>query len=212
MGLRIRVDKQSLFQFCWTGTWITILFTVIYGYTNWRAEFVTERYQFYFPWELQIPLVPWMILPYLSLNLLTSMPLFLLNPGELRLLGRRLALATLIAGMIFFLFPAPIGFTRPASVPGWDFLFQILWSLDKSSNTLPSLHITYSALTVLSFWNKVKSNLRFIFLIWFLMITLAVLLTWQHHVLDIVTGVALALFCQLLLKDSVSDTKFSWKL
>lgn len=211
MQLKIKVDRESFFQFCWTGGWITLLFSAIYGYTNWRAEFVVEKYQFYFPWELQLPFIPWMILPYFSLNLLTSVPLFLLSPGELRVLGRRLAVATFVAGIVFYFFPAPIGFVRPASVPGWDFLYQILWSLDKTSNTLPSLHITYSAITVLSIWKKVKANLRFIFLVWFLLITFAVLFTWQHHVLDIVTGVVLAIFCQLLVPDSLTDAKFSWK-
>ncbi len=153
-----------------------------------------------------------MILPYFSLNLLTAVPLFLLTPGELRTLGRRLILATVAAGIVFYLFPAPIGFMRPSHAGGWDFLYQILWSLDKTSNTLPSLHITYSAITVLSIWLKVKRELRFVFMLWFLAITLAVIFTWQHHVLDIVTGVALAIFCHMLIKEKPCDGKFSWKI
>ncbi|MBY0517829.1 MAG: phosphatase PAP2 family protein [Bacteriovoracaceae bacterium] len=206
-----KFSLPSLYQFLWTGTWLTIVFSAIYGYTNWHADHAEKLYKFYFDWELTIPLIPWMILPYTSLNLLTAVPVFILNPSEMRLLGRKLAIVTFIAGAIFYFFPAPIGFIRPSHAESLDFIFQIIWSLDKTSNTLPSLHITYSALTVMALWSKVNTNYKLFFFLWFSTICLAVLFTWQHHLLDIVGGVLLATGCHLIYQSKDIDPAFRWK-
>ena len=208
----MRWHKASFFQFLWTGCWLTVLFVTIYGTTNWLADSAAIKYRFYFSWELSLPLIPWMILPYNSLNLLTAMPMFYLHPGELRRLGRALGLATLIAGVCFYLFPAPIGFTRPASVPGWDFLYHIVWSLDRTSNTLPSLHITYSALTIMALWRRCGSLAQAAFFIWFLVICCSVVFTWQHHVLDVVGGILLAALCHLFVGKTPVEENFRWTL
>jgi membrane-associated phospholipid phosphatase len=209
--LNININLQTAKQYTWTATWITALFSLVYGYTNYKAQSAIVKYQFYFEWEKSTPLIGWMILPYISLNIMTFAPLFFMIPSEVRRLGRLMGLATIVAGIIFYFFPAPIVYTRPDYVPYWDFLFKIIFTFDDLSNTLPSLHITYTAQIIFCLWHKLN-RLRYFFLVWFILICCSVLFTWQHHVLDIFSGIILAAILHKAVKDLPEDSSFRWKL
>jgi len=180
---------------------------VLYGYTNHIAQFAPIKYDFSFAWEKNTPLIPWMILPYVSLNIMTFVPAFYLCPSEIRHLGRVMGIATMTAALIFYFFPAPQIQTRPDYVPYWNFLFQLVFSLDNVNNTLPSLHITYSTQLLLALWPKLK-RFRFFYLLWFILVSLSVLFTWQHQLMDIVTGLCLAGLIQLVVPKLPRDDSF----
>ncbi len=199
----------SLKQYAWTSLWITILWIVLYGQTNHLAQFAPVKYDFSFDWEKNIPLIPWMILPYVSLNVMTFVPLFHLGPSEIRHLGRAMGLATVLAALVFYFFPAPLVHTRPDYVPTWNFLFQLVFSLDDVNNTLPSLHITYSTQLLFALWPKMKS-FRYFYLVWFLLVCVSVLFTWQHHFMDIIAGLFLAGCIQKFLPKLTEDDSFRW--
>lgn len=177
--------KYSLFQ--------TILFTSVYGLTNYLSEHHLYSFKFYFPFELSIPLLPGMIIVYLSLNILMLMPVLFLDKLGLRNLNRLMTITTLIAGLIFLIFPAPCGFQRVEVEGVFSPFFKILYSLDKTGNTLPSLHITFSYIIVRLISAK-NILLKKYFWTWFVMISLSVIFTHQHHILDIIAGIILAEF------------------
>ncbi len=204
--------RSQVAQFAWTASWLSVLFVLVYGYTNWRADVVTHKYEFYHVWELDMPFLPFMILPYFSLNLLTLTPLFYLSCPELRRLGRAMGSATIIAGFLFYVFPAPLGYLRPDVVPGWEPLFQFLHGVDRVNNTLPSLHVTYSFLTVFALWHRLEKRARVIYVAWLVLISCAVLFTWQHHVWDVITGVLLAFVCHRWLSPMPAEEGFRWDL
>lgn len=205
--------KYQISQYAWSATLLTVFFATVYGYTNWRADQVQRQFQFYYDWELSIPLIPWMILPYLSLNLLTIIPLFYLSPPEIRRMGRSMGAAVVIAGAIFYIFPAPIGFLRPDNVPGiWDKLFKVVWSLDRTNNTLPSLHITFSFIAIFSIWSKVNLKEKIFYSGWGTLICFAVILTWQHHVWDVLTGLILSVACHKMTSQLPEGEEFSWEI
>jgi membrane-associated phospholipid phosphatase len=140
-----------------------------------------------------------MIYVYLSLNALTAMTLFVLDERALRRYALAIGAATLIAGFFFMLFPAEMAMTRPASVP--DYIrgpYGLLCSLDHPHNLVPSLHVTFSALSVLSMAPGRASWFRALLGGWFLLICAAVVLVHQHHLADIAGGLALAFVCQQL--------------
>ena len=203
------VNTSSLKQYVWTSLWITILWIILYRYTNHIAQFAAVKYDFSFAWEKNTPLIPWMILPYVSLNIMTFVPLFHLIPSEIRHLGRVMGLATVIAALVFYFFPAPLIHTRPTYVPTWNYFFQLVFSLDDVSNTLPSLHITYSTQLLLALWPKLKS-FRYIYLPWFVLVCVSVLFTWQHHFMDIIAGLVLAVSLQLIVPKLSRDESFRW--
>lgn len=152
----------------------------------------TLRYHFFWQWELAAPLVPAMILIYISLYLLMLTPLFLCQPEQMRPLGRALAIASLVGGSVFLLFPAELGFPRTVPQSAFGGFFRILHSVDRPHNLFPSLHVAFSALIVMSVQPNLGPRGRAVMALWLVLICISVVLVRQHHVPDILGGFALA--------------------
>jgi membrane-associated phospholipid phosphatase len=144
--------------------------------------------------ELQIPFIPPMILAYVSLNVLMWVPAFTLSVDELWALNKAMAWATVIAGLFFLLLPAPIGYTRVLVTGEFSNFYKTLYSVDQTANTFPSLHITFSYLFVRILTFSMK-RYYYPFWMWFALIACSVLLTHQHHLIDIAGGIILAETC-----------------
>ncbi len=168
-----------------------LLFFAIYPITNRSVHGVYHHP--YFSWELYAPLIDWMIIPYLSFNLLFLVPFFLLKKENIKLLGIAFALSTVVAGIIFYIFPTESGFVR--IVPdGFTSIFYIsLFSLDKHTNLIPSLHVTYTILYFIGCIGAIRGMTNKIFFFsWLLLIIISTFFTHQHHLLDIISGITLA--------------------
>lgn len=173
-----------------------VLFTVVYGATNYLAALRAGGYRFHADWELALPFVPGMIIVYCSLAVALPLPLFFLEKREIRPYAAAFALATLVAGVCFMILPAPLGFPRPAVVPEYGPVFALLYSVDLPYNTLPSLHIAYGTLTLLSGVRRVPSRvMRTGLALWLVLMCVAVVLVRQHHLADVATGFALGMLC-----------------
>jgi len=186
-------EKKSTNYFFWIGI-ATIVFFVAYGSCNYYASTVSHTYKLYFPWELKIPLVPWMIIPYRSLDWIFVVAYFLLDKVHTKRLALHMMISIIPAAIIFILFPGECGFVRPdpSTLGIWKPIYEVLYTLDKPHNLYPSLHITYSYLGLMAFHDMNKSLKVSLFsLVWFLMICASVILTYQHHVIDIVMGLGL---------------------
>src|SRR5712664_2509694 len=90
---------------------LSILFLVVYSGCNWITARRAGVGTFYFEWERGIPFVPFMILPYMSIDLFFVAAPFLCRTDEaLRIFSRRIVAAILIAGLCFLLFPLRFAF------------------------------------------------------------------------------------------------------
>lgn len=178
-----------------SSTALSTLFIVVYGGSNALAS-QRELRTCFFPWEKQIPFVSLFITSYLSIDLFfVASFLLCLDASELRTHSRRIAMAILIAGVAFITFPLTVGYGRP-EVSGWTgWLFEFLWSFDKPHNLVPSLHVGLASLLWPVYARHSRGLPRWLIHGWFAMIVVSPLLTWQHHVLDVVTGAMLGQFC-----------------
>ena len=168
-----------------------------YGFTNWLAATRSTRFRLYFDWELAVPFVPWMIWVYLSMQAFLAVPLFLLNAAGISRFGRTVALATLAGFAIHLTLPCDLGWARPVAVTGYP-VFASFFSMDRPHNLVPSLHVTFSALSFLVIWNGARRTwVKLLSAAWFVLLVCSVSLVHQHHLVDIVTGLALALLCNL---------------
>jgi membrane-associated phospholipid phosphatase len=172
------------------------MFVVVYGGCNMLAARTPNFVTCFFAWELEIPLVPALIVPYMSIDLFfVGSFLLCADRIELRTHARRIALAILIAGLAFLVFPLTVGYRRP-DVSGWTgWLFQFLWSFDKPHNLVPSLHVALASLLWPVFARHTNDRLRLLVHVWFTLIIASPLLTYQHHLLDIAAGGMLAQVC-----------------
>jgi protein-tyrosine phosphatase/membrane-associated phospholipid phosphatase len=179
-----------------TSVGLSILFLAVYGGCNWIASHRGHVGSFYFDWERSIPFVPFFILPYLSIDLFFITASFLCrDKDQLRIFSKRVVAAILVAGICFLLFPLRFAFARP-STAGWTgALFDWFRGMDAPYNLVPSLHAALLLLLVDLYARNLRGLVRWAVVSWFVLVGLSPVLTYQHHVIDIVGGFALAGYC-----------------
>jgi membrane-associated phospholipid phosphatase len=182
---------------------LSLLFVFVYGLSNSVAAGRADVGTWFFAWELRIPFVPALILPYMSIDLFFVASFFLCEDRiELRVHARRIAVAILAAGSVFLVFPLTTGYPRP-EVSGWTgWLFEFLWSFDKPHNLAPSLHVALALLLWPLYARHTSGRLRWLVHGWFLLMVASPLFTWQHHVLDVATGAMLGQVCVFAFPES----------
>lgn len=159
---------------------------------------------FYFAWERAIPFVPFMILPYLSIDLFfVAAPFLFRDAGGLRIFVRRVALVLMIAGFCFLAVPLRFAFAREQAGGSLGALFDWFRGLDGPDNLFPSLHAGLLVFLIDADARHLRGPIRGVVLGWFRLIALSPLLTHQHHVIDILGGLALAVGCFLLIRPKV---------
>jgi hypothetical protein len=172
-------------------------FYLTYGTANWLASVRTGVPSVVFDWERHVPFLAWTIIPYWTINAFYGLSLFLCRSvAELDAHGRRLLSAQVVAVTCFVLVPLRFTFDKPDAGGGLaGFLFDALAGFDKPFNQAPSLHI---ALLVI-LWDLYRRVLprwsRPLLHVWSLLIGVSVLTTWQHHFIDIPTGLLLGVGC-----------------
>lgn len=181
---------------------LSALFLAIYGWCNWFTAQRTSVPTLFFEWERSIPFVPIMIAPYMSLDLLfVAAPFLCGSRRELATLVKRMATALLVAGLFFVLFPLRFAFAR-YPVSGWlGHLFDWFQGLDRPYNLLPSLHIALCVILSDLYARHTRGLLRFASNLWFILIGLSAVLTYQHHLLDVVGGFALGAYCLYFIRE-----------
>jgi len=170
-----------------------LLFLLVYGGTNTWSGTLHGVPSLYLGWERGIPFLPWSVVPYWSLDLLFVGSFFLAGAtGQLRRHGSRLAAAILGAGALFLVFPLRFAWTRPETLGVTGLLFDAL-SLDQPFNQLPSLHVALALLIWPLYRRRTGGLVRSGTGLWFLMIGLSAVTTWQHHLVDLVGGLMFGL-------------------
>jgi protein-tyrosine phosphatase len=195
----VRVSRLKAFA---VSAGLSVLFLVVYSGCNWITGQRGGVGSFYFQWERAIPFVPFMILPYMSIDLFfVAAPFLCRTDQELRIFSRRVVAAILIAGLCFLLFPLRFAFPRPHA-SGWlGAIFDWFHGMDSPFNLLPSLHAALLLLLVDLYARNLRGVLLLAAMLWFFLIGLSPLLTYQHHVIDILGGFALAGYCFYLFRE-----------
>ena len=173
------------------------LFFISYGLSN---SFTAQRDDvgsLVFAWERHVPLWPWTIIPYWSIDLLYGLSFLVPRTrGEMDRHALRLLSAQLICIVCFLLWPLRFTFERPEldGVFGW--LFDVLMGFDKPYNQAPSLHIALLVVIWAMFARHTRGVLlRGLLHVWMVLIGLSVLTTWQHHFIDLPTGALAGFLC-----------------
>ena len=181
---------------------LSILFLIVYGGCNWITSQRANVGRFYFEWERRIPFVPFFILPYMSIDLFfVAAPFLCRSERELSIFTKRIAVAIMVAGICFLLFPLRFAFPRPHA-DGWlGAIFDWFREMDAPYNLLPSLHAALMLILLDLYLRHTRGPIRVAIIIWFVLIALSPVLTYQHHLIDIAGGFVLAAFCFLIFRE-----------
>src|SRR5439155_16021535 len=99
---RVHVSRLKAFA---VSAELSVLFLIVYIGCNWITGQRGEVGSLYFQWERAIPFVPFMILPYMSIDLFfVAAPFLCRTDQELRIFSRRVVAAILVAGLCFLVF------------------------------------------------------------------------------------------------------------
>lgn len=179
--------------------WLALLgplFFATYGFANTMAARRANVPSVVFDWESAVPFWPWTIVPYWSIDLFYAASLFVCRDRrELDTHALRLLTAQALAVACFLLWPLCFSFPRPEVEGAFGALFDLLYGFDKPFNQAPSLHIVLLVILWMRFARHAKQGWRWLLHGWFALIGVSVLTTYQHHFIDIPTGLLAGWLC-----------------
>lgn len=181
----------------------SLAFALAYPLANHLAQQANVGRSIALPFDALIPFVPWMILPYLSSGLFFVLSfVWVRSKDDVLVLSQRLLLATVVAVLIFALYPLRFSTARPPiDAPLFSALFGFLSIVDRPYNQMPSLHVAYCLIFLQSISAAVKHTaLRIGLAIWLVLVAIATVFTYQHHVLDIAGGLLLGVFTMVVVR------------
>ncbi len=172
--------------------WLAVLapfFFLTYNFANGVASRRAHVPTLMFGWERNIPFAGWTILPYWSSDLLYAISLWICRTRrELDLHAKRLIAIQVVSIAFFVAFPLRCSFERPI-LDGWQGdLFDALLRFDLPFNQAPSLHVGLAVILWSRFRSYTRGFLRIALAGWFVLVALSTLTTYQHHFIDLPTG------------------------
>lgn len=184
-----------------------LIFIFFYKAAGIYASNLESVPSFYFPWEKNIPFIPWLVIPYMSSGIFFVIIFLLCKTKEsLWILVKQINSITIISSISFFLFPLKFAFEKPEIKNSFlSIFFQFLERMDNSFNQCPSLHISYAVLFVIVFQKEIKSKIKYIFHIWFLLMGLSTVFIYQHHIIDIIFALLLTIFILFIFSEKVNE-------
>jgi membrane-associated phospholipid phosphatase len=170
----------------------SVIFILVYNYAAWHTSKLDRVPSFVFDFEKWIPFISWTIIPYMTSGLFfCTVFFFCSNKEELQVLTKRILFVTITAGICFILFPLKFSLLKPEINKSiFNYPFQFLNTFDSSFNQAPSLHIAYTFI----FWTIFKDlkKWRIFSAVWLILLGVSTLTTYQHHFIDVITGIILA--------------------
>lgn len=178
------------------------IFGIGYSLTNFYTNHINKYNavsSILFSIDYHTPFIPPTILFY-ALSMVWFIGAFFIIPiQELPRLTHKIILAVLIACLAFYYFPLQFYFARNEFnyLIDWQPFYAILNAIDKPFNQSPSLHIVFSILISYVLKNKLSTYpiiWQILFYALSFLIAISTLFTWQHHWIDVMTGVICSLF------------------
>ncbi len=167
-------------------------FAVIYSGADWITRQHSYRVQWHASWDLLIPFVPAAFLAYLSLNVLFwIVPFVLRTRAELFGIVYAMAVATLVAGVCFVAMPLAHAYPPVSDLGSWQMIAEFARGLALEYNYAPSLHVAFTTICFLAMRKYLRGWHAALLGLWCAAIMIATLLTHQHYLIDVVTGLLL---------------------
>ena len=198
----VEIQKAEPRPFLLSLLWLAVLtpfFFLTYSFANWITSLRHHVPSLAFGWEHHIPFLAWTIVPYWSTDFFYAGALLLCRTGnELRTLGRRLIATQLLCVAGFLFVPLRFSFERPHADGLFGRMFDALMSFDRPFNQAPSLHVALTAVLWVAYGRHFRGGILWVMRTWFVVMALSTLTTYQHHFIDLPTGLWVGLLATTL--------------
>ncbi len=189
-----------LVHFVCLGVALNAWFLLVYGGADW----VTGRHSYRVPiameWESRIPYLPASVVAYMSIyGLFLLAPFVLRETRPLNQLARAIFVMIAISGVFFLAVPSELDF-QPQQPQSWKTWIWVADTLNLHYNCIPSLHVGLSVACVAAFTRYTAGMFSFFLWLWAAAVAASTMLLHQHHLIDVLTGWWLALFCVRLFR------------
>jgi membrane-associated phospholipid phosphatase len=186
-----------------------LIFYACYGGASIVTGFHDVRLRMHFDFEQHFPFVPAWALVYLSLNVLLALSPLILRTRQVFLpLFFTMSVETVLASLCFIFLPVADGYA-PVLVSGfWGPVFSLADVVNLDHNYLPSLHVTLAVTAALAFGQRCGRGGKLVFHGWATAIALSTLFTHQHYLLDVLTGLVLALVAMRVVYPRATEAAF----
>jgi 1-acyl-sn-glycerol-3-phosphate acyltransferase len=179
-----------------------VFFYLSYGLATWVTSHREHVPSIVFNWELYIPFLAWTIVPYWSIDLFYCLSFFVCRTRtELDQHAKRLLTAQILSIGTFLLFPLRFACERPETHGVFGSMFDALASFDGPFNQAPSLHLSLAVILAARYSAHLERIARLLLQAWFVLIGVSVLTAYQHHFIDVPTGVWVGLLCCAVFPD-----------
>jgi protein-tyrosine phosphatase len=190
-----------------------VFFYSSYGFSNWLAGTRAHVPSIVFAWESGVPFLSWTIVPYWTTNLLYAASLFLCRTrAEFFSHVRRLLTVQVVCVVCFILLPLKFSRPQPDTAGTFHLFYAALRSFDRPYNQAPSLHVALTIVLGAVYLRILPRWARVAYIAWSALIVLSVMTTYQHHFIDIPTGILLGLFCVWLFPSEGHRRISSWQM
>jgi membrane-associated phospholipid phosphatase len=184
-----------MLRFVFLGAALNAWFLLVYGGADW----VTGRHSYRVPiamdWESRIPYLPASVVAYMSIyGLFLLAPFALRETRQLNQLAAAIFVMIAIAGVFFLAVPGELTFP-PQEPKSWKTWIWVADTLNLHYNCVPSLHVGLSVACVAAFTRYTGGMFSFFLWLWAAAVAASTMLLHQHHLIDVLTGWWLGLFC-----------------
>jgi len=172
---------------------ITLFAALTYSATNELAHARGVTQCIALPGEMNLPFIGWLVVPYLAVDVMIALcALCATSHRQLRTLLRRVFWVFTIGNLIFLLWPLRCAFPRTIPDDWTGPLYQLLHFADRPYNQAPSLHIAEAIVFAPLYLTRFPHPAARAATLGVIALGSAgTVLTYQHHVLDVVTGLIL---------------------
>jgi membrane-associated phospholipid phosphatase len=180
-------------HFAFLSVLIAAEFAAVFYGADWLTAHHSFRISLYTNAELATPLVPVMVVPYLTMYVIFWFAPFVLHTrADLDRFAGALARVIAIAGIAFLLLPAKSGFTPvDTSRSVWNPWLQLAALVSRRYDLVPSLHVALFTVCAGTYARRATTGLRLLLGLWLAVVAASTLLTHEHHLIDVATGLAL---------------------
>ncbi|KQR95304.1 hypothetical protein ASG01_05520 [Chryseobacterium sp. Leaf180] len=186
----------------------TIVFMAVYNFCTWYATSLDRVPSFTFDFEQSIPFVPLSIIPYMAGGLFFCLVFFACKDKlQVKILAWRMLFVIIAAGLFFVIVPLKYSVPKPEvsnDILGLSFSF--LNTFDSPFNQSPSLHITFAFI----FWSVFREvkKWRILYAVSLILVGVSTLTTFQHHVIDVLSGAILAHLSFIIIPYRKNDPQY----